>query len=58
MLGVRFKTRNPVSFYPGHLEPDTFFMLSADQIARLTIRELLDLNPEVRRYLLARSPDI
>ena len=33
-------------------------MLTAEQIARMTIRELLDLNPQVRRYLLARSPDI
>jgi len=33
-------------------------MPTQDQIARMTVRELLDLNPQVRRYLLARSPDI
>jgi len=33
-------------------------MLTPEQIARMTVRELLDWTPEVRRYLLARSPDI
>ena len=27
-------------------------------LATATVRELLDLSPEVRRYLLARNPDI
>ena len=33
-------------------------MPTPEQLARMTIRELLDLNPQVRRYLLVRSPDI
>lgn len=33
-------------------------MLRTEQIARTPIRELLDVNPQVRRYLLALYPDI
>ncbi len=33
-------------------------MQPAEQIARMTIRELLDLSPEVRRYLMAWNADI
>ena len=31
---------------------------AAEEIGRMVVRELLDLSPEVRRYLLARIPDI
>jgi len=30
----------------------------SEPIEKATVRELLDLSPEVRRYLLARIPDI
>jgi len=33
-------------------------IVTPDRIETATIQELLDLGPEVRRYLLARSPDI
>jgi hypothetical protein len=33
-------------------------VLAGNAIASMLVRDLLDLSPEVRRYLLARIPDI
>jgi hypothetical protein len=32
--------------------------MTDEEIRRMLIRDLLDLHPEVRRYLLAQIPDI
>lgn len=33
-------------------------MITVEQVGKMLVKDALDLSPEVRRYLLARIPDI